>query len=99
MLQCFGNVNFGLLVPDFLTNAAQHADELVTWSDAIAEDLDLAGDTDGSSADVTITNCDLAGNTCNFYLSTSADLAGTEVWAINANNSVFSFKGDGSYGQ
>lgn len=101
MLQCFGNVKSSLLVPDFLTNAAQHSNELMTFATNIVPsgETDLVGDGDGTTADVTIANCDLAGNTCNFYLTNNADMAGTEVWAINSNNAVFTFKGDTSYGQ
>lgn len=99
---CFAPIAFaGTLVPDYVKAAPEHPNELIfaTGSATSVSGTGVADD-DTDTADLTIGNCNVAGDTCEFYLlNTNTDLtAALKVWAIDDQNTVFAFKEDGQYG-
>ncbi|MEE8518440.1 MAG: prepilin-type N-terminal cleavage/methylation domain-containing protein [Dehalococcoidia bacterium] len=95
---CFGDIDFaGDLVPTFIKVAPKHPTDLVV--------NDLGGDITGGStkdvADATFDNCNLAGDTCEFYLESGDNLSASDlnVWVIDSSKAVFTFKSDAKYGQ
>lgn len=102
---CFGPIDFATdLVPTFLKVAPQHSSG--TAADVTAgTGSNPNGVSDGVStvADLIIPNCNLAGDTCEFYLddhTTADDLTGVlDVWNVDSNLLIFAFKEDAQYGK
>ena len=97
---CFGEITFSDLVPDFLTSPPQHDGELIFASGGASSTSGTGvADNDIATPELTIANCNLAGDTCRFYLTEyTEDLtAALQVWNVNSNNGVFSFKEDALY--
>ncbi len=99
--ECFGNLDFitndgTKLVPDFIKIPPQHFNEDVTHSDASP----VFGDGDNATADLVIPNCNISGDTCEFYLEDTDNLTttGLTVWAVDGLKTVFTFKLDEKYG-
>ncbi len=99
---CFANIDFTTntatkLVPDYLKLAPQHPDELVSNDNG----SDITGSGGEASADYTVLNCNLAGDTCEFYLHDTDNLstADLNVWVLDGIKGVFTFKADAKYGQ
>jgi prepilin-type N-terminal cleavage/methylation domain-containing protein len=94
---CFGNIVFTSVIPDYLKSYPQHYADNITAGNNTGTGV---GDDDITSADFTIPECDLAGNTCEFYLGNNEDLlAALDVWTVGTDNQVFIFKENAVYGQ
>lgn len=99
LLTCLGNIKFGVLVPTYISSTPKHAGEKVKATATNSPDNNLTGDNDWATADFYIENCDSNGATCQFFLENNDSLADLYVWALNKNNSAFTFKEDNVYGK
>ena len=96
---CFGGIDFSNLVPTYMSVAPKHQTETVVATASNTPDGNLTGDGDIATPDFFVDNCDLAGNTCQFYMDDNDSFASLDVWNVDSNNSVFTFKADNIYGQ
>lgn len=88
LADCFGNIDFSLLVPTYVKNEPQHADDFVPTSAAST-----------STPAFTFDNCTLDGETCDVYLDTALGSGILKVWTVDKNNNIVVFKVDTEYGQ
>ena len=96
---CFGGITFSDLVPSYMSVAPQHQTDSVAVTASNSPDGDLIGDANIASPDFYIDNCDLAGDTCQFFLEENDSISSLNVWNVDGNGSVFTFKADNIYGQ
>ncbi|GEM_PF-6965356 len=91
LAQCFGGLDFAAkLVPDYVKSDPKHSTDKVT----------ATADTDGTTADLTITGVDNQGNSIQFYLD--ANIAASDtlmVWNADADSKIIVLKGDSDYGK
>ncbi len=89
--QCFGSLDFaGKLVPTYVKSAPKHSTDLVT----------ATADTDGATADLTITGGDSSKDTIQLYLDANIVAGDTlNVWNVDKDGKTIVLKNDDAYGK
>ena len=73
LAECFGSVNFSLLVPDPLTSAPNHSDETIA----------IAFSTNNTIPSLSVGTVNRAGDTLELYTDTTIPAGNLAVWSFN----------------
>lgn len=80
---CFAQIDFLDLTPDYLKVAPNYASSTSYVTNNLVTSGNISGDISNDPEDFRIDNCDLTGNTCVFFLGQSVDLTGKlPVWNV-----------------